>query len=264
MGKDFITSPDWMEPQTADYIHRRYERLYERGADDVFLDQKRRIVVTSPYLQRVWRRAAKYFPNVPFRGQIELFDAIWFSFRTPGEYVSEREATAWKDKFLAKVSELIKLAEVQPDNFDMHDAMFAGLSAHSPVDINSDIESLNEEDFAERLAVVELLASQADLVGLLAVIEKTVSGVEYSSLWHAGQFRGGNAERAYFVRSLSQNLMRVTGEWKRSTVAEITSVAFSCNYTPKEVVRCTKGLEAPARRPQSTDAQWVEFDGRPF
>tara|TARA_R110002074_G_scaffold316748_1_gene487203 strand:+ start:1634 stop:2455 length:822 start_codon:yes stop_codon:yes gene_type:complete len=266
MNKKLITFSDSFEPETIEYIvhicgggeHLQgrtygFDTEYNRPGHVTLLELER--VVTSPELNPTWKRAKKYFPNLAFRGQCVLFLAIRSSLRPEGIYVSEREAGIWKDKFLTKIQEARELAEMTPENLNT----FMGLHQNLTRSVGDDAyrDSWNNKGEAGR-ALISLMYGQSNLVSLLDSITHAISQIPYSRKGHASQFKGRNAERAYFVRALSKILMFQTGEWKRSTVAEVTSVAFDCNYTPKEVVRATKDMVARTSARLDTDAEWLD------
>lgn len=253
-GKDTVNLPDWFEPQTIEFMNFSLEggKIRTQAFGDVDHDWFYSFV-TSPELKNVWLRAKKFFNKVPYRGQIVLFIAIRLSFRPSGEYMSEREAMLWKETFLAKIRELSDFMDLAPKNFDVRDALRNRLSSFVSFKEHDNVDELSESDQSVYHALQIVVARGSRPACLLGLTEEAIAEMAYSKKGHASQFRGRNAERAYFVRKLSRILKYQTGDWKRTTVAEVTSVAFECGYTAKEVVRCTKDLEPPAPRSWGID-----------
>jgi hypothetical protein len=211
--------PRWIEPETIEHAEVALD------VDDSEYDWEPSRVEAAvkclrhPELSAVWERAKSYFAGLPCRGQIQLFDVINGSLPCDyAHYCTLGEAEEWKSKFLTKISEVNALWKGRPVNFS------------SEMIVSELQKTLTIPDGTE------LIGPSSPGQHWVNFLLKTESGAklfEYSSKGFGKHVKGSNARRTYFVRELSAAIMKMTGQWKRVTVAEITSALFDCNFTAK-------------------------------
>lgn len=238
--------PDYIEPFAQDYLRQQLsiESPFEEGSCLSELEQK---CICEPTLQSVWERATKYYPDFPARGQLALLSSIWHSVRYEGiVYATEREAEEWRLEFLRKAQDLRRLWKKKPANYMTllttaesfrrleQDRYFEDLAAEGA-------KHLEAETADERIDYfrVPMMIESGDM---LSIYIGSAKKAKYNSRGHGKHVRGPKAQRAYFVRNLSARLRGMTGEWKRDSVARITSLVFECNITAEDVRRMCSDL----------------------
>jgi hypothetical protein len=233
--------PEWIEQETEAFAYDfRHSDPETRESEEYKCWEIAYQALHDSSLDKVWGRAKNYASgHSPAQGQMELVTAIYSALQPKKEnFATEREAEEWKDILLKKADDLIRHLHQIPRNYNLYPSLYKEIG-----ELCFPAQKLSDFEIDIASGVTSRVAHEALSGKLISVYCDSVKATNYYHSAHKSQVRGKKAEHTYFVRSLSRDIFQLTGQWKRDTVAAITSSVFNCNYNAKEVIRCTKGMD---------------------
>ncbi|WP_374962808.1 hypothetical protein [Spongiibacter tropicus] len=229
------SKPDWVLPETIRWL-KTYKKTcfasrYSSKAPEI-LDK----CVYSDALsaKKVWEKASK-LEATPENGQRWLLDQIRNSLpKDDLIYMTKSEAEAWREELRTSLVKVTQLIERAPANYyniqrvanrKFLEEEVGALKANMPRSFGIFMPHILPRYFHSYLEAVNS------------------SDVQYNQVGFGRHVNSEYAERAYFVGSLSAAYKGKTGQSKWQSVADLTSIAFDCNFSKEEARRLAQTLK---------------------
>lgn len=234
--------PDWVLDETQEYLNGRIKAgILSEPDNKGWLSAQKCALADSNDIRGVWQRVTKIYPSLPFRGQIWLLQIIEQAL--PSEsctYMTKPQSEIWRNKVEKQVKGLLSLMDSRPVNLvNIDREAFKQFGKYFDLELT---EGLYEDDSDEWVKRMRFFFQYKKIfeIYLSAVSSEKV---EYDPLHFGKWLNGENAERAYFIRCLSQAFYTTTGQLKRKNVATLASVVFDCDMSEQQVTRIARHVK---------------------
>ncbi len=257
--------PDWITQECADAINRALCALNEPSTNypdnlhDGHFGSNRESFEKNikkicgllnnqhPSIKEVWRKANERYsyqegksnqPMDPNNGQLWLCHAILLSF--PLEIPTKELEKKWLQKTQKSVSDLINLLSTPPKTYEkFHSDFYFG--------IRSEIYKLLHPKAKTHIIIPSELGGNDRPINYKNYLTTLVESIELQTL--RGAFWGNQrtketGDRIYFVRSLTHQFLKRTGEGKTDNVRYITNFLYRGRISETQIIDRTKDIKA--------------------
>jgi len=251
--------PDWVKPEVHSIIQSMQSDA-ELIGNQRGVDATQKIAASqSKQAKNLWNGVARVLPDSPGNAQRWLCYCVARAFpNAKANYMNKSDARVWREKLEKSLYSTIDLIEKRPPNLRRVTQRASTLFLKEVQDICLMKSPLRKGAHEETRALAHNLMDvlEHDFSTALWALQRAVQdeALTYDPLTFNSKVTGHHANKSAFVRALSADFKRMTGEWRGSWVAAATCLAFGIDFeyfTHGQVKRTRQGIAdvgKPSRR----------------